>query len=356
MSKRILILISVLLLLQSGCVLAVTPSAASPASATDTSKVVVQAPANATATPTPFMPLPPTPTVPVTPTPIATATSTIAPYVWGSYPGPTRSSEVDIPPPMEPIEQPEGQTTILLMGSDQRPNEGGFRTDVMLLLTLNPQEGSVNVTSFPRDLYLYVPGWRMDRINITQSRGGFEMTSLTFEYNLGVKPDHWVLINFNGFVTLIDALGGINVQVGHALTDQRDSDTYSVPAGLVHMDGDTALWYVRSRYSTSDYDRTRRQQEVLLAIFYRLVSLDALARASELYEQYRQTVQTDLSLGDVLSLLPLAIRLANDGSINSYYIGPNQGTEYITPGSGAWVVLPDREAVRSVMMQALNAP
>ncbi|MFQ5615056.1 MAG: LCP family protein, partial [Anaerolineales bacterium] len=75
------------------------------------------------------------------------------------------------------------------MGSDQRPGEGGFRTDTILLLTLNPGQGIVNITSFPRDLYVYIPGWTMQRINTAPQHGGFELMAATFGYNLGVHPD-----------------------------------------------------------------------------------------------------------------------------------------------------------------------
>lgn len=252
--------------------------------------------------------------------------------------------------------QPEGQTNILLMGSDQRPNDGGFRTDALLLVTLNNDLGMVNITSFPRDLYVYIPGWGMDRINTAQVRGGFQLTAQTFEYNFGVRPDHWALVNFSGFTTIIDALGGINVQVGKQLTDKRgDYGYYTVYPGSVHMDGETALWYVRARKTTSDFDRTRREQEVILAIFRRLISLNALQNAGTLYEQYKQTVSTDMRLLDVIPLLPLAAEVAANNQINRYAVGPDDVTGWQT-NAGAQVLLPNQAAIREIMEQALNVP
>ncbi|MDA1330364.1 MAG: LCP family protein [Chloroflexi bacterium] len=273
---------------------------------------------------------------------------------WGRFPAPSALSEIAIPAPVEPLTQPEGQINILIMGSDQRPGDGGFRTDVMLLLTLDKINGRVSATSFPRDLYLYIPGWRVDRINVAQARGGFDMTALTFDYNLGVRPDHWVLVNFDGFTQVIDSLGGITVQVGRSLSDQREGfGTYGVSAGSVAMDAETALWYVRSRGTSNDFDRTRRQQEVLQAIFLRFLSLDALTRAPDLYEAYRQTVTTDLSIGDILGLLPLANDIKNGLPVDRYAIGPNEVIPYVTSG-GASVLLPDENAVRAVMSQAVE--
>jgi anionic cell wall polymer biosynthesis LytR-Cps2A-Psr (LCP) family protein len=119
------------------------------------------------------------------------------------------------------------------------------------------------------------------------------------------------------------------------------------------MDGDTALWYVRSRYTTSDFDRTRRQQEVIRALFLRLLSLNAIERAPELYNIYRQNVTTDLSLGDITPLLPLAVHLKNLSNIHQYYIGPAEVTPWTTP-AGAQVLLPRTYAILALLQKALG--
>lgn len=312
--------------------------------------------AQLTSTPTPFLPSIPTAEVPEDQSVSIEVGEVEQVAEVGNFAPPSVPSDVAIPEPMGTLPQPEGQINILLMGSDQRPNDGGFRTDVNLLVTINPSEESVSLTSFPRDLYIYQPGWRVDRINSAQQRGGFEMSAQTFEYNFGVRPDHYVLINFQGFVNLIDAMGGITVNVAQPLTDERDGPgDYSVPAGAVVMDGETALWYVRSRGTSSDFDRTRRQQEVLIGIFSKLLSLDAIARAPELYEQYKQTVITDLTIGDILPLLPLAAKINGNGQIYRYAIGPDQIESYTTSSGGA-VLLPKRDEVKNVMLQALSSP
>jgi LCP family protein required for cell wall assembly len=275
---------------------------------------------------------------------------------FGGFPEPSADSDIAIPEPMTPFPKPEGQINILLMGSDQRPNDGGFRTDVLLLVSLNRDSGTATLTSFPRDLYVYQPGWRMDRINSAQARGGFALTEMTFAYNFGVEIDHWVLVNFGGFQSIVDALGGVTVNVGQALTDHREGyKDFSVPAGSMPMDGETALWYVRSRGTSSDFDRLRRQQEVLQAIFYRLLSLNAISSAPQLYEQYKQTVSTDLGIGDILPLLPLASQLGDSSQINRYVIGPNDIDFYRTSG-GSSVLIPKRAALTSILGQALGAP
>lgn len=310
---------------------------------------VVILPQNTAATPTPFLPIGPTTTAP-TPTPVPTAP-------WGSFPGPSVPPNAPIPPPAKPLQQPPGQVNVLLMGSDQRPYSGGFRTDTIVLLTLNPNLGKASVTSFPRDLYVYIPGWTMQRINTAQAHGGFELTQSTFEYNFGFQPDYYALINFWSFVQVIDSLGGVNVSVAVPLTDHRDGHgNYSVPAGIVTMDGETALWYVRSRYTSSDFDRTRRQQEVLIAIFIKMVSLNGIQRAPELYDLYKNNVMTNATFSDITPLLGLAAELAADrSSLATFRIDRSHVTSYTT-SSGAAVLLPDYDAIRNTLLQALNAP
>ena len=331
--------------------------------------VIVMAAANATPTPTPFQPLPPTPTyLPTefpTPIPLPTNTPSAPPQpeivegqakTWADYPGPVIWPDIEVPPPVGILPQPSGQVNILILGSDQRPNEGGFRTDAMILATLNPDLGTVNLTSFPRDLYVYIPGWTVQRLNTAHGYGGFALTQMTFEYNFGVRPDHYMMIGMNAFKDVIDSLDGVDVQVAQTLTDWRDHyGYYTVSAGNVHMDGETALWYARSRYSTNDLVRNRRQQEVLGAIFDKLLSLDAVNRAPELYQAYVQNVTTDLSLEDIHPLLPLAAQLGDGSNLHRYAIGSGQVYDWISYGGGQ-VLMPIRDAVVGVMRQALNSP
>lgn len=344
---------------------------------------IVSAAPDASPTPTPFQPSPPTPTylptalskadhtdqeMPTLPVeadenipenPIPDSVPGLEPPVaktWEDYPGPVVWPDITIPPPVGVLPRPTGQINILLLGSDQRPYDSGFRTDTILLLTLNSKLGLVNLTSFPRDLYVYIPGWTVQRINTAFVHGGFEAIALTFEYNFGVRPDYYVLVNMSSFVRLIDALNGIDVNVAVPLTDHRDGyGSYSVPAGVVHMDGETALWYVRSRYTTSDFDRGRRQMEVLKACFDKLISLDALNRARDLYQLYIRGVSTNMTFDQMAEFLPLAAQLRDSSRLHRYAIGPGQVVNWIT-SKGGYVLLPQREAVLTIMRQALNIP
>jgi len=309
-------------------------------------EVVITSNPGGTATSTPFQPLPPTNTPLPSPTPLATAT-----------PRPTKRPPTETPW-VSNAELPEGQRKILILGSDSR-GDGGFRTDVILLLILNPQQGTASAVSFPRDLYVNIPGVGQDRINTAMVYGGFSLLAATFEANFGVRPDSYVLTNFDGFVEIVNNLGGIDVNAAASLTDKCDLpqanwDGYcTVEPGMINMDGKTALWYVRARYTTSDFDRTRREQEVLRAIFDKLLSLDAVSRAPELYDLYRRNVEISLSLNDITSLIAMAPQLAESGRIRRYTIGPGQVWDYMVPGSGARVLLQNEPAIRSIIYEAL---
>lgn len=294
--------------------------------------------------------------------------ATATPFMPDASLNPTATPEnvVEVTPNQEPTEsvlkRPDQQVNILILGSDFRPGQG-YRTDVFMLLSLYPKEGTASVISFPRDLYIYLPGIGNQRINVAQPFGGFELSKAVLEENFGVTADHYVMTNFQGFKGIINSLGGINVNVSQYLSDhcelpQGDANkNCTVYAGVNYMDGDTALWYVRSRYTTSDLDRTRRAQEVILAIFSKLMSLNAISRAPELYNLYINSVETDLTVSDILPLLPLATSILNDTSkLRRYAIGISEVTPTTLPQSGASVLLPDFGAIHQLILQSAYTP
>ena len=380
-------------ILLAGCAQASPPALASPTTSYLPYRLITPNPVG-TATPTPFQPdysgitqgdaLSPLPTAtpeasPSADTPTAFPTNTnpaptntpIPPTseviwatpsfygdTWEDYPEPSiYPISTTIPFPVGMLAQPKDQINILLLGSDIRPNTTNFRTDTIILLTINKDLGSVNLTSFPRDLYVYIPGWTMQRINTAMGHGGYHTLGMTMAYNFGVYPDYYVMVNFSNFIQIINSLGGIDVKVGEDFSDQRTGfGWYQVKKGTVHMDGDTALWYVRSRYTTSDIDRLRRAQEVIQAIGYRLLSFDVLNRAPELYTIYKDTVETNLKFSDIGVLLPAANVLTNTKDIDRYAIGYGPVYDWIEPYSGAMVLLPNRYKIMPIMHQALNTP
>jgi len=261
-------------------------------------------------------------------------------------------------PTQRTLQKPEGQVNILLLGSDARPSDGGFRTDIIVWVSLNPTGEFVSAISFPRDLFVRIPGQGENRINVAFPRGGFDLLADTFELNFGIRPDHYVMVDFNGFTRVINNLGGINVQVSQNLSDScatwvNSSGWCSVGPGQVHMTGDLALWYARSRYSTNDVDRARRAQEVIEAIYRRLMSFDIIGHVPDLYQSYLNHVETDLNLGQVLPLLPLANKIQENGDIRNYVVGFDHAYSWVTL-QGAQVLVPDYEAIQDLMIEALQ--
>jgi polyisoprenyl-teichoic acid--peptidoglycan teichoic acid transferase len=259
----------------------------------------------------------------------------------------------------EDLMEPEGQIRIALLGSDYRPSSG-FRTDVIMIVSINPESKTATVVSLPRDLYVQVPGKGEERINTAFPYGGFELFNATLEENFGFQVDYYVLTNFTGFVNIIDNLGGIDVNSAQSFYDTCDlpnaSNGYcSVGVGDVHMDGATALWYARARYTSSDLDRTRRAQEIVLGIFNRLLQFDVITKIPSLYNIYSANVETNLDLATVTKLVPLASSIAQSSNNRSYTVSTDDVTAYTTPSGGA-VLLPNYEKIFAILKNALYTP
>jgi LCP family protein required for cell wall assembly len=328
-------------------------------------------------TPTPFQPVFPTPTGTILPTPtnlpFVPNTSTPEPAIVG-LPSPAPLPTLDPNLALTPVAPLDNQETVnfLLIGSDRRPG-GSFRTDTMVMALLRPKDGQVSLISIPRDLWVYIPEYGNQRINTAYQHGeiygypggGPGLLKDTILYNLGVQIDHTAMVEFDGFRHIIDTLGGIDVPVACPYTDwhlidpnydpniEANWQLYTVGPGLIHMDGDLALWYARSRMRSSDFDRGRRQQETLRAIYARVLQTGTIARLPALYKDLTSIVETDITLTEMLQLALYAPKLTN-ANFRSYYIRPPLVTGWITPG-GASVQLPN-EGPLSAMLQEAMAP
>jgi polyisoprenyl-teichoic acid--peptidoglycan teichoic acid transferase len=360
-----------------------TFASAAPNQPPDLPFILVTAAPNASPTPTPFQPIPLSPTATLQPSPTFDP-STPTPTV----PLPTETPPPTIDPnilintlvPFSTIEASgnsqvlnNGQETVnfLLIGSDRRSGTS-FRTDTMVIAVLRPQEGQVSLISIPRDLWVSIPGWENQRINTAYQHGisvdypggGPGLLKDTILYNLGIRIDHTAMVDFDGFRQIIDTLGGVDVPVACSYTDWRLIDPsydpenennwylYTAGPGLIHMDGDLALWYARSRQKSNDFDRGRRQQEVLRALFTQALQANTLSRIPELYNNLKETVVTDLGLGDILQLAVYAPKMTN-ADIRGYYIRPPYVSSWITPG-GAYVLLPNEELLQQMLTEALS--
>jgi LCP family protein required for cell wall assembly len=262
------------------------------------------------------------------------------------------------------------RATILLLGIDQRGDDPGpWRTDTLIVVTIDPATNTAGMLSIPRDLWVTVPGYGEHKINTAHfigdaegyPGGGPALAKKTVRNLLGVPIDYYVRVNFTGFESLIDAIGGITIDVESPIDDYEYPDgnygtmEVHIPAGVQHMDGETALQYARSRHGTSDYDRSRRQQMLLMAIRDKALGLDiSIDRIPEILRIVGDSVQTDLNLVE-LTALAQAGREINLESITNVAIDEATTRAAITP-AGMWVAIPDRDAIRELRDQIFPAP
>ncbi len=282
-----------------------------------------------------------------------------------------------IPPPMPLLGDQaiagDSLTNILLIGADQRSG-AFFRTDTLIIASIRPAQQVVTLISIPRDLFVYIPGWTMQRINTAYLHGelvkypgrGAALIKDTILYNLGVRIDHIAIINFDGFKKIVDALGGVDLPLYCPYTDWRVINPhgnlenpanwrlYTVEPGLVHMDGELALWYARSRLRSNDYDRGRRQQEVLRGMYTQAMKINIIPRLPGLYQQLGDVIKTDMQLENLLMLAPMALKL-DAPRIRSFYINNRLVKSWWTP-DGANVLLPKRENIQALVQEAMSPP
>ena len=230
---------------------------------------------------------------------------------------PTPASEVLTPPTakinrISPILNQPGRINVLLLGLDQREGATGpCRSDAIILASLNPQDKSAYLVSIPRDLRVYIPGHGWRRVNTAHFYGGPALAEATVERLLKAPVHHCLSLKFRGFEKAIDALGGVVITVDRPIADPLYPDEHGgytsiyIPAGTQRMDGKTALRYVRSRHGTGDFDRIRRQQKLLRALREQVGGWDLLLKAPSILAALRGELWTDLSLGEVFSLIRL---------------------------------------------------
>lgn len=268
-------------------------------------------------------------------------------------------------PTLIPTSEPWAGTnrvTILLMGIDRRPGEAFIsRTDSMMLVSLNPEDSTVSILSIPRDLYVLIPGHGRDRINTAfvygsagnNPVGGAALAMQTVEYNLGVRVNHYVLVDFSAVENGIDALGGITVNVPFDINDPTfpdmnyGFDPLFIPAGTQQMDGELALKYARTRHVDSDFGRAQRQQQVLLAARDKAMGLgipSLISRAPVLYQQVDQGIRTDLSLDQIIKLASAFAEVPRDQIQNEVLDGRFVNSHRTEAGAQVLILVNDAAA------------
>jgi LCP family protein required for cell wall assembly len=288
---------------------------------------------------------------------------------------------LDIPTPTA-----GSRINILIMGTDHwygRPDEytGIFpngeddvgHSNSIAVLSIDPAQKTASILSIPRDLWVDVPdgkgGWTMDRINAAYHTGeldklpggGGATAAMTITHDFGIPIDHYVVLDFAGFMKIIDALGPLDIDVPNTFTATvvPEANTggyeYTFFAGKQDMNGELALAYARFRYDAQgDFGRIQRQQQIALAARQKALSLGWVTRAPSLWSEYRQSIETDLQGFEIPGYALLAKQL---DPIQTYSLGQTDTTtSAVIAESGADILLPKPRAMAGIISEALGNP
>lgn len=264
------------------------------------------------------------------------------------------------------------RVTVLLLGIDQRRGEEGpFRSDTLIVLSMDPVRKTAAMLSIPRDLWVSIPGFEPERINVANSLGdsfnfpggGPALAALTVERNLGLRIDHTVRVNFDLFLNVVDAVAPVEICVNQTIHDEAYPDgsygimTVHFDTGCQDMNAEQLLQYARTRHTNgSDFDRARRQQQVINALRDQVLSLGGvqslLGEAPALWDAVRQDVQTTLSFDEVVSLALLAQEIPSE-DITQAVLDANY-VYFETTLTGDQVLRLRGDAMRSLVSDLFN--
>lgn len=328
---------------------------------------------------------------PITATPIPTIEEVLpqhTPIVLPTFFPPANSSEQTIagtavPTRVPVIPRDYELINILLLGDDgEITNDNTLRTDTMIIVSINTETESVAMMSLPRDLFIYTPTPTMTRLNTVfgigesfgWSGGGFGLMRETIFYNFGIQLHYYAKVNLSGMREIIDTLGGVDIAVDcnyqdfaligadvphQAILADEEALLYTLPVGYYHFAGGEALWYARTRNLTTDFDRGRRQQQLLRAIYRAGRDNGQLANLPNLWGQLTSVVETDIPFDVAAGLLPIALnldagRIESFTMIRTYHTLPWQPPS--GPFAGQFVQLPNYEPVRQLFEDFYQPP
>lgn len=298
-----------------------------------------------------------------------TVESVLPPLVGSSPPRrdepvarPPEAPRIAIPNPADLLGSWSGRErlNVVLLGIDQRDDESALlsRTDTVMLVSIEPVARSVVMMSFPRDLWVNIPGYQSNRINVAHPLGGPQLVMKTIEANFGITPTHYARVNFHGFEDLVDAIGGVPVDVERPVKDDEyPTEDYGlmrifIAPGPQWMDGKTALQYARSRHSENDFARSRRQQRVLMAIRERAADPRVwprlLPKVPELSSLVQKTVATSFEPHQFLGLARLAMELDRERTTSIVFDAPAYATPFVGY-DGAQLLQPNGPAIRAAI-------
>lgn len=262
----------------------------------------------------------------------------------------------------------DGMRNILLLGVDSRTGSISGRTDTMILLSVDIEGNVIKMTSFLRDTYVSIPGYKNNRLNAAYVYGGFDLLAATFEENFGIRPDAYVAVNLSGLTRVIDELGGVYVDVNSKKIDRINAviywynkqvlnlnnlrDGYLTKGGRQKLNGKQAEAWARYRYSESDMQRAERQRQLISIIFEEICKMSLSELVSFAMDNI-DLVKTNLGISDIISLAP-AVLAMRDAEIRELQIPVSGGYKSQTV-SGMSVLVPDRQKNANALAEFLKA-
>ena len=250
------------------------------------------------------------------------------------------------------IETPQNKINIMVMGVDERGDDVG-RSDTLFVMTIDTNTKEVAMLSVPRDTRVKIPGKGWEKINHAFAFGGYKLTQQAVEGLLGIKIDHHIMINIAGFQKIIDAVGGVTINVEKRMyySDPYDDDgglVINLQPGSQHMDGHTAIQYVRYRDEEGDIGRVERQQKFLKALLNEVASPSVITKIPTIIREVSSVVKSDMSTSQMLNVA----KILNDASKNGLKTDMVPGKPAYIDEISYW--LPDLMSLRQHVAQTLG--
>jgi LCP family protein required for cell wall assembly len=249
---------------------------------------------------------------------------------------------------------------ILLLGIDHRDDEPieGSRSDTIMVASIDPPSKSVVLVSMPRDMWVSIPGYYPQRINVAHAVGGPNLVAATIQANFGIKIDNFARVDFSGFEQVVDAVGGVIIDAERPVKDDEyPTEDYGVmrlflPPGPMLLDGKSALMYARSRHSESDFGRSRRQQQVLVALRERALQMGIVSKVPTLLGIAQKAIATDLDAGSMVALGRLGLEMDRN-RIKTVVVDETMATPFKGPNQED-LLQPNRQAIQAAILRAFS--
>jgi len=293
---------------------------------------------------------------------VGTATGQIVPrpIVQTSDSGTAAAAPASVPTP--PSLSGSDPINVLLLGSDTDAKfAGNYNTQILIVVSIVPSDKKVSMLSIPRDLWVRIPGHGAEKIGLAYGAGGVALARQTIESEFGIPIHYYAWVGLDGFIKVIDTLGGVDVDVSHPIVDDaypddiNTSDPYAyrrlyIPADLQHLDGARSLQYVRSRHGDliGDFGRSQRQQQVLDTLRSKTNGRDIVTRLPELASDLKDSVRTDMTIQELARLAAFADQIRSE-PVQQFTLLPPKYSNNGTSGDGQSIVIPDWRQIRPLV-------